>query len=82
MFVAMKQEKSRLRVTDIAFYGAGSPNYRTTEETKIYLEEFEKTTLKSEHRHAPTQFASSNVPKKIFYIPKLQYSRKENTEGR
>jgi hypothetical protein len=86
MFMAMKQGKTRLRVADIAFYGTGSLNYGATEETKIYLQEFEKTTLKSKQRHAHAQFVSSGVLKKIFYIPKMHYelqcSRKENIEGR
>jgi hypothetical protein len=75
MFMAMKQDKTRLRFADVAFYGTGSPDHRATEETNIYLEEFEKTVLKSRHRHAQTQFDSSNVPYKIFYIPKMNYEQ-------
>jgi hypothetical protein len=86
MFMAMKQGKTRFRAPDIAFYGTGSLNYKTTEETKIYLQEFRKTTLKSKQRHEQGQFVSSDVLKIIFYIPKmhykLQYSRKENIKGR
>jgi hypothetical protein len=47
MFMAMKQDKTRLRVADIVFYGTRLPNYRTTKETKMCLEGFDNITLKT-----------------------------------
>jgi hypothetical protein len=47
MFMARKQGETRLLIAYIAFYGTGSPNYRTTEGTAINLEEFGEIAIKS-----------------------------------